>query len=229
MNKSIPVATVDGPGGSGKGTISRLLAKKLGWHWLDSGAIYRVLALAALNKKISLDDTEALVSLTAGLDVVFLDESQDEAKVLLENNDVTRELRTETSGDSASRVAAIPAVRQALMERQRAFRQPPGLVADGRDMGTVVFPDALVKIFLTACLEERVKRRYKQLKQQGFEFSIDALFQEMAARDKRDAERAVAPLLPAEDAEVLDCSFLSIDEALAQALAIIEKRIGGTR
>jgi len=229
MNESIPVATVDGPGGSGKGTISRLLAKKLGWHWLDSGAIYRVLALAALNKKISLDDTEALVSLTARLDVVFLDESQDEAKVLLENNDVTRELRTETCGDSASRVAAIPAVRQALMERQRAFRQPPGLVADGRDMGTVVFPDALVKIFLTACLEERVKRRYKQLKQQGFEFSIDALFQEMAVRDKRDAERAVAPLLPAEDAEVLDCSFLSIDEALAQALAIIEKRIGGTR
>ena len=227
MNHPVPVVTVDGPGGSGKGTISRLLAKKLGWHWLDSGAIYRLLALAALKSHIPLDDADALVALAGRLDVRFGENAAGEPQVLLDGEDVTAELRTETCGDAASRVAAIPAVREALLARQRAFRQPPGLVADGRDMGTVVFPDAPVKIFLTASLEERAKRRYKQLKEQGFEFSIDALFQEMAARDKRDAERSVAPLRPAEDAEVLDCSVLPIDEVLNQVLAIVRKKMGG--
>lgn len=228
MNQAAPVVTIDGPGGSGKGTISRLLAKRLSWHWLDSGAIYRVLALAALNENISLNDVDALVLLANNLDVVFQENGQGEPQVLLKALEVTTDLRTETCGDAASQIATIPAVRKALLARQQAFRQPPGLVADGRDMGTVVFLDAPVKIFLTACLEERVKRRHKQLKEQGFEFSIDALFKEIAARDKRDAERAVAPLQPAEDAEVLDCSYLSIDEVVDKAMALIEKKVGGT-
>lgn len=222
-----PVITIDGPGGSGKGTISRLLATRLGWHWLDSGAIYRVLAFAALQGNIELDDTEALTSLADKLDVVFQSNPDGEPAAFLEGIDVSRDLRTESCGNAASRVASIPAVRASLLERQRAFRQFPGLVADGRDMGTVVFPDAEVKIFLTASLEERVKRRHKQLKEQGFDISIDALFQEIAARDQRDAERVVSPLHAAEDAITLDCSCLSIENVLNEALAVVRKRLGG--
>lgn len=228
MTDEVPVVAIDGPGGSGKGTISRLLARKLGWHWLDSGAIYRVLAQAAIQSKTPLDDEAQLAALAKQLDVAFRDNAQGESAVFLDDIDITRDLRSESCGDAASRVASISVVRAALLARQRAFRKPPGLVADGRDMGTVVFPDAEAKIFLTASLEERAKRRYKQLKEQGFDISIDALFHEIAARDKRDAERAVSPLQAAEDAITLDCSCLSIDDVLDKVLAIVRKKVGGS-
>ena len=219
--------TIDGPSGSGKGTISRLLASELGWHWLDSGAIYRVLAYAALQENIELDDTQALTDLAEKLDIVFQSNPEGEPAAFLEGVDVSRDLRSESCGNAASRVASIPAVRASLLARQRAFRQFPGLVADGRDMGTVVFPDAEVKIFLTASPEERAKRRHKQLKEQGFDISIDALFQEIATRDKRDAERAVSPLQAAEDAITLDCSCMSIENVLNAALDVVRKKLGG--
>ncbi len=219
-----PVITVDGPSGSGKGTISRLLARELGWHWLDSGALYRLLALAAQRHGVSLDDAAALADLARHLDVRFVDDDGGEPRVLLEGEDVTRDLRTEQTGAAASRVAALPAVREALLDRQRAFRRPPGLVADGRDMGTVVFPDAELKIFLTASAEERARRRHKQLKEQGFEASMDALFRDILARDERDARRAVSPLRPAADAVVIDASDLSIDEVMARVRALVRER-----
>ncbi len=219
-----PVITVDGPSGSGKGTISRLLARELGWHWLDSGALYRLLALAARRHGVALDDAGTLADLARRLDVRFADDGGGEPRVLLEGEDVTRELRTEQTGAAASRVAALPAVREALLDRQRAFRRPPGLVADGRDMGTVVFPDAELKIFLTASAEERARRRHKQLKEQGFEASMDALFRDILARDERDARRAVSPLRPAADAVVIDASDLSIDEVMARVRALVRER-----
>lgn len=227
MADTPPVITIDGPSGSGKGTISRLLASELGWHWLDSGAIYRVLAFAARQENIELDDTKALTSLADKLDIVFQSNPQGEPAAFLAGVDVSRDLRTESCGNAASRVASIPAVRTSLLARQRAFRQFPGLVADGRDMGTVVFPDAEVKIFLTASPEERAKRRYKQLKEQGFDISIDALFQEIATRDKRDAERAVSPLQAAEDAITLDCTSMSIENVLNAAMDVVRKKLGG--
>lgn len=221
MSEVAPVITIDGPSGSGKGTLSRLLAKKLGWHWLDSGAIYRLLALSALKNGINLDDSEALAKLARALDIAFVDDSEGNPDVLLSGESVKRELRTETCGAAASTVAAQPPVRDALLQRQRDFRQPPGLVADGRDMGTVVFPDAELKIFLTASIEERAKRRHKQLKEQGLEISIDDLFQEISARDERDTNRSVSPLRPAEDAHVVDCSHLSIEEMLECAMDFV--------
>ena len=220
------VITIDGPTASGKGTITRLLAQRLGWHILDSGALYRLVALAAMKHSIRFDDVESLVPLAAHLDVEFIaGEGDEEMTILLEGEDVTLELRTEATGNGASQVAAIPKVREALLERQRAFRQPPGLVADGRDMGTVVFPDAVVKIFLTASAEERAQRRYNQLKDKGLSVTMRSLLDEIAERDERDQNRATSPLVPAEDAVVLDTSELSIDEVVDQLWNLCQVRL----
>ena len=224
MSDWVPVITIDGPGGSGKGTLTRLLANKLGWGWLDSGAIYRLMSVAVARSGVDLADTDALVALAGGLNIAFRDNPEGEPMVLLEGEDVTAELRTESTGAGASKLAAIPELRAALLQRQRDFRQPPGLVADGRDMGTVVFPDAPVKLFLTASIEERTRRRYKQLKDQGVETSMDALFREISERDERDVNRSVAPLRPADDAKVVDCSSLSIDDMLDCALKLVVEK-----
>jgi len=216
-SRSAPVITIDGPVGSGKGTIARHVAKALGWHLLDSGALYRLVALAAGRAGMALDDANGLAALARGLDVRF-DSNEDESeRIMLAGEDVTRELRTEQTGAGASTVAAIPAVRAALLERQRAFQRPPGLVADGRDMGTQVFADAALKVFLTASAEERAKRRHKQLKDKGMDVSLAALSRDIEVRDRRDSERSVAPLRPAEDARILDSSGRSV-EAVSQTV-----------
>jgi len=216
----IPVITVDGPSGSGKGTISQLLAHHLKWHLLDSGALYRVLALAAEQHKISLDNAKALEALAGHLDVQFKAKTiGDSARVILEGADVSEAIRTPECGNSASVIGAIPAVRTALLERQRAFCEPPGLVADGRDMGSVIFPEAKLKVFLVASLEARAQRRYMQLQEKGNSVSLDRVLTELIARDKRDTERAVAPLKPAPDAWLLDTTFLSIDEAFSRIMS----------
>lgn len=221
-----PVITIDGPTASGKGTIARLIAQRLGWHILDSGALYRLVALAAEKHSIALDDVESLQPLAAHLDVEFVaPEETDEMLILLEGEDVTRELRTETCGNGASKVAALPVVREALLARQRAFLQPPGLVADGRDMGTVVFPDAVLKIFLTASAEERARRRYNQLKDKGLGVTMRSLLEEIAERDERDRNRTASPLVPAEDAEVLDTSTLGIDEVVDHLWQLCQRRL----
>jgi len=220
----IPLITVDGPGGSGKGTLSRLLATRLGWYWLDSGAIYRLLALAALKSNTALDDPAALSQLAKKLDIHFQEGADGEPVIILGAEDVTSQLRSESCGKTASTIATLGEVRTALLERQQAFLQLPGLVADGRDMGTIVFPFAKLKVFLTASLEKRAQRRHKQLKDQGFEISIDALFREIAARDERDSNRKVAPLRPADDAIVVDCSSISIEEMLDQVLTLAAEK-----
>ncbi len=224
MSEQAPVITIDGPGGSGKGTLSRLLARKLGWRYLDSGALYRLLGLAVKRRGVALDDLPAILDAANGMAIEFVDDDSGEPVALLDGEDVSAELRTEQSGAMASQLAAIPEVREALLARQRGFRRPPGLVADGRDMGTTVFPDADLKLFLTASLEERVNRRYKQLKEKGFEISIDDLFQEISDRDQRDANRAVSPLRPADDAVVVDCSSMSIDEMLDCAVEHVREK-----
>jgi cytidylate kinase len=222
----IAVITIDGPVGVGKGTLALRLARFLGWHTLDSGAIYRVLALAAQKHKVALDDELGLCQLAESLQVNFQAMPDlSSTQVWLENQDVSRELRTEICGAAASQLAALTAVRQALLARQRAFQQPPGLVADGRDMGTVVFPDAPLKLFLTASVAARAERRYKQLKQQEFDVNMDSLMNEIALRDQRDMSRAVAPLIPAIDANIVDTTALTVDEVLAQVLHLVAQKL----
>ncbi|MGA4320927.1 (d)CMP kinase [Ectopseudomonas hydrolytica] len=214
-----PVITVDGPSGSGKGTLCALLAKQLGWNLLDSGALYRLLAFAAGNHGIDLTNEEALKQLAAHLDVQFIDK-----RIVLEGEEVTDAIRNEQVGAGASMVASLPAVREALLQRQRAFQEEPGLVADGRDMGTVVFPDAPLKVFLTASAEERARRRYLQLKAKGDDVNLASLLDEIRARDERDTQRAVAPLKPAVDAILLDSTELSIEQVLERILREVADR-----
>jgi len=221
----IPVLTVDGPSGSGKGTICALVARELGWHLLDSGALYRLVALGAMRHDIDLADEAALATYAAELDVQFALQADGSApRILLEGEVVGDALRTETCGNAASKVAALGAVREALLQRQRDFQQLPGLVADGRDMGTVVFPQAGLKIFLTASVDERAQRRYKQLKEKGISANLPDLLTEIAERDARDAGRSVAPLKPAADAVVLDTTSLTIHEVRDKVLGLCRER-----
>ncbi|EMD1174054.1 cytidylate kinase [Vibrio harveyi] len=224
MSSQTPVVTVDGPSGAGKGTLCMLLAKKLGFHLLDSGAIYRVLALAAIHHGVDIESEDALVPLATHLDVQFVAEG-DLVKVILEGEDVSGELRKEETGMAASKVAALPRVREALLRRQRAFEAAPGLVADGRDMGTVVFTGAQAKIFLDASAEERANRRLKQLQDKGLDVRFADLLSEIQERDDRDRNRPVAPLRPAEDALVLDSTSMTIDEVVEKALQYIESKL----
>ncbi|PSW66101.1 (d)CMP kinase [Photobacterium leiognathi subsp. mandapamensis] len=224
MSTHAPVITVDGPSGAGKGTLCMLLAEKLGWNLLDSGAIYRVLALAAIHHGVDIESEDALVPLAAHLDVQFVAEGE-LVKVILEGEDVSDTLRTEEVGNTASKVAALPRVREALLRRQRAFSEAPGLVADGRDMGTVVFPGAEVKIFLDASAEERAIRRMNQLQKKGLDVNFGSLLSEIQERDYRDRNRAVAPLRPADDALVLDSTELSIEQVLEKVLAHVDAKL----
>ena len=210
---SVPVIAIDGPSASGKGTVAQRAALQLGFHYLDSGALYRLTALAAERAGIAPNDEAALATLAAGLDLQFADE-----KIFLGGENVSDAIRSESVADGASRVAVLPRVREALLARQRAFRAAPGLVADGRDMGSVVFPDATLKIFLTATAEVRAERRYKQLKEKGMYVSLDDILQEIRSRDARDASRSVAPLKLLPGAELLETSNLTIDEAVHRVL-----------
>lgn len=219
-----PVVTVDGPSGAGKGTLTALLAENLGWHLLDSGAIYRVLAVAAMHHDIPLEDEEAIVPLASGLDVSF-ETDNNQRRVVLEGEDVTDDIRTEDVGAAASKIASLARVREALLRRQRAFQQDPGLIADGRDMGTVVFPDAVIKLYLTASPEARAERRFKQLKDKGMDVSIARLLTDIKARDDRDINRSVAPLVPAEDAILLDSTGLDINQVFDSAMEILTSRL----
>ncbi len=223
-----PVITVDGPSGSGKGTICKLLAAKLGWNLLDSGALYRLTALAAKHHGVSCDDEDALQVLAAHLDIQFvIQEGEDDLQVILEGESVTQELRLEETGNLASLIAAIPGVRSALLDRQREFAQLPGLIADGRDMGTVVFPNAQLKVYLDASVEERANRRYKQLINKGLDASLEEILVELQKRDERDTQRAVAPLRPAEEAIMLDSTSLTIEQVLE--IVLEEARHRGLR
>jgi len=221
MTDLAPVLTIDGPSGAGKGTVSRLLAGRLGWHYLDSGALYRAVGVAASWADIDTSDASALVRCTFDTHVRFIETGDGGLRVMVNDTDATDELRLETTGALASAIAAIPEVRAALKERQRAFRVAPGLVADGRDMGTVIFPDAPFKVFLTASAEERAGRRHKQLKDKGVSVNFDDLLREIMARDARDAQRTVAPLKPAEDAVIIDTSGIGIDAVVAKVLDLL--------
>ena len=214
MHNLIPVITIDGPSGVGKGTISALLANFLNWHLLDSGTIYRALALTSLNHGIEAADVEALVEQAESLDLEFKTQLHQNTEIYLQGQLVNEELRSESCGERASEIAVIAEVRAALLQRQKAFRQPPGLVADGRDMGTVVFTDADLKFFLTASSEERAKRRHLQLKKKGIDVNIGALLSDIEKRDERDSNRKVSPLHAADDAQVIDTSHLSVDQVL---------------
>lgn len=218
----MPVVTIDGPSGSGKGTIGRRLAQALRWHYLDSGALYRLAALAALRRHLDFGDARALTQVAGALDVRFTTAAAGE-RIYLDGADVSDELRTEQAGDAASKVAAIPEVRAALLQRQRDFAVPPGLVADGRDMGTVVFPDARLKVVLTASAEARAMRRHKQLKEKGIDVSLPDLSWDIAQRDARDANRTVAPFKPAPDAQVIDSTSLTPEEVVAHILLRLER------
>ena len=217
---TVPVVTIDGPGGAGKGTVASAVAKAMGWHLLDSGALYRIIAVAGLADGIALDDTQALVEMSAGLDIVFVD-----GQVRVNDADVTDAIRTEDAGNSASQVAALSPVRDAIFALQQGFRRAPGLVADGRDMGTVVFPDAPVKIFLDASAEARAERRYIQLKNNGLGVNLRALLEQIQERDARDRERAVAPLKPAKDALMIDSTEMTIDAVVATVMAQISSKV----
>ena len=219
---SVPVIAIDGPSASGKGTIARHVADALGFHYLESGALYRLVALASLRRKVK--DEITLARIAADMDVAFLKD-----KVLFEKEDVSDAIRTEACSSRASEVAGLPLVRQALLKRQRAFRRPPGLVADGRDMGTVVFPDATLKVFLTARPEVRAERRYKQLIDKGIHANLRALSRDLEKRDARDTSRAVAPLVPAPDSQVLDSTALSIEQVGEQILNLYKQRVLGGR
>ncbi len=216
MTISIPVITVDGPGGVGKGTISALLAEKLDWNYLDSGALYRLTALACVQKKINLNSEQEVSQIAENLAVKFLPQGG----ILLEDQEVEALIRTETAGNNASKVAALPAVREALFKRQKAFLQAPGLIADGRDMGTAIFPDAQLKVFLTASPDERAKRRYKQLIEKGNDVKIADLVTDIKERDERDMNRSASPLKPAQDAHIIDTSELSINEVFEKVMRL---------
>lgn len=221
----IPVIAIDGPSGSGKGTIARRVAAALGFRLLDSGALYRLVALAGSRQGVAVDDQEGHAEVARGLDVQFEMDEAGEERILLAGTDVTGIIRTETAGAEASRVAAMPPVRSALLARQHAFSQPPGLVADGRDIGTVVFPGALLKVYLTASPDARAQRRHKQLKEKGLTVNIAALSQEIRERDLRDSSRPVAPLRPAADAVILDSTGLTIEQVVDQVLALARSRL----
>jgi cytidylate kinase len=220
----VPVIAIDGPSGSGKGTVARRVAQRLGWHLLDSGALYRLVALAGLRAGIPPDDVAGHATLAAELDVRFGMDGQGEEQVWLGGEEVTRELRAEAAGEAASRVAAWQPVRSALLSRQRGFARAPGLVADGRDMGSIVFRDAGLKIFLTASPEERALRRHKQLKGKGLSGSLAALSAEIAERDRRDTTRTVAPLIAVPEAVVVDSTALTIEEVVGRVIELARER-----
>lgn len=224
MINQAPIITIDGPSGAGKGTVSQVIADKLGWNLLDSGALYRLLALAAAHHGMAMDDADTLKVLAEHLDVQFRHGENGETEIVLEGENVTQAIRTEVVGNNASKLAAIPEVREGLLLRQHAFAHEPGLVADGRDMGTIVFPDAPVKVFLTASAEERANRRFLQLKAKGESVNIEELVSTIQERDERDANRAVAPLVPAVGALVVDSTDQSIEQVVESILAEVVKK-----
>jgi cytidylate kinase len=215
----IPVLTIDGPSGAGKGTVSRLIAQKLGWHYLDSGAIYRALALELTEKDVLHESIAEMVDVALGMDLVF--GCSENRSVLLNGQDVTDLLGLESTGNNASKIAAIPEIRAALLQKQHDFKQAPGLVADGRDMGTVVFPEAKHKVFLTASASERAERRYKQLKEKGIDANLLKITADIQERDQRDSERQISPLVPAADAIYIDSSTISIQAVVAEVLSLV--------
>lgn len=222
MKGPAPVVAIDGPSGAGKGTIAHMVADSLNWHLLDSGALYRVAGLAAWRRGVPFDDAQALADMVLKLSITFVASPGGQERIELDGKDVAADVRTEHCGNLASKVAAVPEVRAALIAVQHGFRTWPGLVADGRDMGTVIFPDAQLKIFLTASADERARRRYKQLKQKGIDVSLSALLEDIVERDERDANRAVAPLRPAADAMMLDTTTMSIEEVVSSVLQLVK-------
>lgn len=227
MTNDIPVLAIDGPSGSGKGTVGQILAQRLGWHFLDSGALYRALGVAAQEAGVPADDRPGLVRLAGSMNIHFIPRTDGgTAEVLLHGAEIGARLRTEESGRLASLVAAIPEVRRALLQKQHSFRRPPGLVADGRDMGSTVFPDAILKVYLTASPEVRAQRRYKQLMDKGFDVNLPQLLDEIRERDARDAGREASPLKPAQDACVLDTSQLDISGVVERVHGLLQQRHG---
>jgi len=226
MSADTPVIAIDGPSGTGKGTISQLVARHLGWHLLDSGALYRVIAVGAEKNDIKTNNINGLQKFSEGMQVAFSTEF--EGSITLDDDEISHQVRLEETAEKASVVAAIPEIREVLLQRQRDFQLPPGLVADGRDMGTAVFPDSRLKIYLTASPEERAQRRYKQLINKGVSVNLRALLQDIASRDERDANRAVSPLRPAEDAVVIDTTSLTIEEVFKEVLGKVSERFPKT-